>query len=176
VLEGDAALHVVREAEKKPGTLVPMSTHGRSGISRWVLGSVMDRVLHATANPLLVVRFYGDGTGSLDVRLRTVTVPLGGSPTAAQVILHVVDLAKALGLNVKLARVVSTSQLFGEYVTFQYEDFSRYLADEATNYMRQISSRLRRQGVSSVEERLLHSHTDSAIVDFANETQAIWWP
>ena len=170
VQEGEPPLHIVSEAKKKPDTLVAMSTHGRSGISRWVLGSVMDRVLHGTTNPLLVVRARSDGTAAQDVRLKTMTVPLDGSPTAEQVLPHVVDLAKALDLKVMLVRVVSTSQVFGEYVTFQHEDFSQYLAAEATNYLRNLRPRLRSQGVSSVEERLLHGHPATALVDLANET------
>jgi nucleotide-binding universal stress UspA family protein len=33
-----------------------MSTHGRSGIGRWVFGSVTDKVLHAGDTPLLTIR------------------------------------------------------------------------------------------------------------------------
>ncbi len=36
--------------------LVVMSTHGRSGLTRWALGSVASRVLHATTSPVLLVR------------------------------------------------------------------------------------------------------------------------
>lgn len=35
---------------------IAMATHGRSGITRWVLGSITERVLHATNLPLLIVR------------------------------------------------------------------------------------------------------------------------
>jgi nucleotide-binding universal stress UspA family protein len=35
---------------------IAMATHGRGGLRRWVMGSVTDRVLHATTRPLLVVR------------------------------------------------------------------------------------------------------------------------
>ncbi len=36
--------------------LVAMATHGTGGVARWVMGSVTDRVLHATKLPVLVVR------------------------------------------------------------------------------------------------------------------------
>jgi nucleotide-binding universal stress UspA family protein len=39
-----------------PGTLVVMSTHGRSGLRRTLLGSVTDRVIRSSAAPVLVVR------------------------------------------------------------------------------------------------------------------------
>ena len=35
---------------------IAMATHGRGGLRRWVMGSVTDRVLHATTRPMLIVR------------------------------------------------------------------------------------------------------------------------
>jgi len=42
-------------AERFGSCLIAMSTHGRGGLERWVLGSVAERVLHSTKLPLLVV-------------------------------------------------------------------------------------------------------------------------
>jgi nucleotide-binding universal stress UspA family protein len=39
--------------------LVAMATHGRGGLQRWVMGSVTERVLHATKLPMLVVHSAG---------------------------------------------------------------------------------------------------------------------
>jgi nucleotide-binding universal stress UspA family protein len=39
-----------------PSDMIAMATHGRGGFRRWGMGSVTDRVLHATHLPLLVVR------------------------------------------------------------------------------------------------------------------------
>lgn len=50
---------IVRLAEEGPGTLVVMTTHGRSGVARTVLGSVTDRVIRSSAAPVLVVRSSG---------------------------------------------------------------------------------------------------------------------
>lgn len=36
--------------------LIAMSTHGRSGLERWVMGSVTDRLLQTTKLPMLIVR------------------------------------------------------------------------------------------------------------------------
>jgi nucleotide-binding universal stress UspA family protein len=36
--------------------LIAMATHGREGLQRWTMGSVTERVLHATKRPLLIVR------------------------------------------------------------------------------------------------------------------------
>jgi nucleotide-binding universal stress UspA family protein len=39
-----------------PSDMIAMATHGRGGLTRWVMGSVTDRVLHMTYLPLLVAR------------------------------------------------------------------------------------------------------------------------
>jgi nucleotide-binding universal stress UspA family protein len=36
--------------------LIAMATHGRTGVARWALGSITERVLHATTLPMLIVR------------------------------------------------------------------------------------------------------------------------
>ena len=56
------------------GDLIVMSTHGRSGISRWVYGSVADRVLRAATVPVLLVRAGRGGAGGTDAGSAPVTV------------------------------------------------------------------------------------------------------
>jgi nucleotide-binding universal stress UspA family protein len=43
------------EAHPSSSHLIVMATHGRGGLSHWMLGSVAERVLHASRLPLLVV-------------------------------------------------------------------------------------------------------------------------
>jgi nucleotide-binding universal stress UspA family protein len=45
----------VSAARDTGADLVAMTTHGRSGVGRWVLGSVTEKVLRAAETPLLVV-------------------------------------------------------------------------------------------------------------------------
>jgi len=56
VVTGDPAGRIVEYTEDKEVSLIAMSTHGRTGISRWVLGSVADKVLHGARMPMLLVR------------------------------------------------------------------------------------------------------------------------
>lgn len=42
---GDVSEEIVKAAEEIDANLIAMSTHGRSGISRWAFGSVADKVL-----------------------------------------------------------------------------------------------------------------------------------
>jgi len=59
----DALLGTAENEKKVEGAndfsgcdLIVMSTHGRSGFERWMIGSVTERVLAATKLPILIVR------------------------------------------------------------------------------------------------------------------------
>jgi nucleotide-binding universal stress UspA family protein len=59
VLEGKVADTLAHWAEKNGVNLIVIASHGRSGISRWVMGSVADRVLRSACVPVLMVRAPG---------------------------------------------------------------------------------------------------------------------
>ncbi|MBU2608926.1 MAG: universal stress protein [Chloroflexi bacterium] len=53
---GSAAEEIIKAADEINADLIAMSTHGRSGLSRWAFGSVTDRVMRGGNVPILVVR------------------------------------------------------------------------------------------------------------------------
>jgi nucleotide-binding universal stress UspA family protein len=53
---GPVASCIVEYAEANQVDLIAMCTHGRTGLARWALGSVADRVLRAGGIPILLVR------------------------------------------------------------------------------------------------------------------------
>ncbi len=149
---GEPASWIVREAERYPNTLIAMSTHGRSGITRWVLGSVADQVLHATNAPILLLRSQDGETPTKEASLASVIVPLDGSSLAEQVLPHAVALAQALRLSVTLVRVSS-----------------HHGVAEARGYLQEVGGKLSQQGVISVNEVVLSGHAGPAIVDIARD-------
>lgn len=52
---GFAPSVITEEAERRPGALIVMSTHGRSGVQRLLLGSVVDKVIRTSGSPILVI-------------------------------------------------------------------------------------------------------------------------
>jgi nucleotide-binding universal stress UspA family protein len=53
---GYGAEEIITLGRHTPDNFIAMSTHGRSGIQRWVLGSVTDRVVRHSGDPVLIVR------------------------------------------------------------------------------------------------------------------------
>jgi nucleotide-binding universal stress UspA family protein len=59
VLLGKPAEEIMLYADNKGCDLIIMASHGRSGLSRWAHGSVVDRVFKATAIPILMIKAKG---------------------------------------------------------------------------------------------------------------------
>lgn len=56
LLSGDAASQILNYVERDDPDLIIMTTRGRGGLTRWIFGSVADRLITAVKTPLLVIR------------------------------------------------------------------------------------------------------------------------
>jgi nucleotide-binding universal stress UspA family protein len=59
VLEGKVAETLAHWAEQHDVDLIIIASHGRSGVSRWVMGSVADRLLRSVCVPVMMIRAPG---------------------------------------------------------------------------------------------------------------------
>ena len=89
---GAPAEVIVETAEHGQADLIAMATHGYSGIKRWTLGSVTDKVVHAAHAPVLVVRGAEQPLAG-DRSLKRILVPLDGSALARQALPLAAELA-----------------------------------------------------------------------------------
>ncbi|MBI4329535.1 MAG: universal stress protein [Chloroflexi bacterium] len=158
---GRAAEEVVRKAEEGGYDLVAMSTHGRSGVGRWVFGSVADRVLHATKAPVLLIR--PDKTVA-DGLFRRVVVPLDGSELAEAALPFAEELAGRLRLPVGIVQAVQylVGTEFGLYV----EDPRGIMDAAAKEYLDRVAERIRGKGLQ-VEASVLWGIAGDRILEFA---------
>jgi len=151
-----------------------MVTHGRSGLGRWVLGSVTDKVLHGTSNPLLITHAQPEGSAPTTVSLKNLIVPLDGSPLATQVLPHVEALAPALGLNVILVRVTTSVEEYYLYIDMSVgvgvdsERFEQY-AREAEAYLQIVKGQLNGNGVNAVEEEVISGNAANSVLDLVHK-------
>jgi len=180
--EGDPASLIIREAEQHSNTLIAMSTHGRSGVGRWVFGSVTDKVLHSTTGYMLIVRGTSKEKSHSDVKLGAIIVPLDGSDLAEQSLPVASALSQSLGIRVSLVTATSTIEEAMSTISFQEmgvdackgipspEDISKEMDGDARSYLDKRRETLIRQGVTSIETQLLHGSAAGAIVDLVQET------
>lgn len=100
-----AAVAILEAAADPPADLIIMSTHGRSGIGRWLYGSVADRVLQQSEVPVLLVPPTLAHTWPTDRRPKII-VPLDGSDPSEAALGPARELAETLGADVLMMRVV----------------------------------------------------------------------
>jgi nucleotide-binding universal stress UspA family protein len=145
---------ITEKAVADKNALIAMATHGRSGLNRWMLGSVAEKVLRGCENPLLMVRASEEVDAEEKVRLKSVIVPLDGSELAERVIPSVVALAKAMNIEVVLFRAYSIpySVYSGTegYSAINFEELIAAVKDEAVGYLEKKTAELKTDGLAKV--------------------------
>ena len=171
---------IVDWAGEDPDALIVMTTHGRGGLARWAIGSVVDRVLHTVSNPVLIVR--ASATEIVQEGVRTMLVPLDGSDLAETALDHAVNLAAALDASVSLIRTTHTRRYYrshavglavaiGQSPDSWVNDLMGDDAIEATDYLTRVQGRLtaERPEIDRVDTlHLLHDSPAQAIIDRAD--------
>lgn len=104
---GDAATEILNAATEAGADLIALTTRGRSGLARSVLGSVADRVIRDAAVPVLAISIQALQEKAPPIeKLARVVVPLDGSALAEQAITLGARLSRSLGARLMLARIV----------------------------------------------------------------------
>lgn len=99
---GSAAERILSRVGMMRTDLVAMATHGRSGVSRLVHGSVAEAVLRHCSVPLLLVNPHGLSVVPEKTPFRHLLVPLDGSPEADEILPLVEQIAPTLDAEVVL--------------------------------------------------------------------------
>jgi len=111
VEEGFPASAILETAKKEHATLIAMSTHGRTGLSRWVFGSVTEKVLRASPVPVLAVPSFleqGSGaspTGARELPFRKIVLPIVAADRSLEALPSVLELAPLFAAQVFLVNV-----------------------------------------------------------------------
>ena len=109
LLDGVVDTAICEFATRMPSPLIVISTHGRTGFSRFWLGSVADAIVRHASTPVLMLRHRGDGDGELTRmhHFRHLMVPLDGARFAEVALAPAAALARAFQAKVTLLRVVA---------------------------------------------------------------------
>jgi nucleotide-binding universal stress UspA family protein len=99
-------------ASQDPDALIVMSTHGRSGLTRMMTGSVTSRVVRAVSNPTLTVRCGDDDNPVMPEAFEHIIVPLDGSPFAEAALDHAAEMALLFGARVTLCQATHDAGYF----------------------------------------------------------------
>lgn len=127
-VSGAPADAIVHYAEEHGVDLIVMSSHGRTGSSRWVYGSVAEKVLHHAPCATIIIRAH---VAVAMFQNRKILVPLDGSLLAERALEPALAIADAVGSDVMLLRVTSGREPLPQGITPSGEDVGAAL-DTAT--------------------------------------------
>lgn len=147
VVERDPASAITDTAVSENSDLICMSTHGRAGFSRWMLGSVTERVLSNAPCPVIVTRSTNP--------IQHILITLDGSALAEEAIIPGLEVAKALRSKVTLLRV---------------QDKLTFSAAEASDYLKKCAA-MPAMGDVLLETAVTSGPVAPQILEFASANQ-----
>jgi nucleotide-binding universal stress UspA family protein len=175
MLAGDPAESIIQAGQSVE--LIAMGTHGRSGIGRWVYGSVADKVLRGATVPVLLVRARAEGPVAGEAPA-AIVVPLDGSDLAEHALPLAALLSRAGGVTLTLVQSVYWSELgvaggFPDgYGTLMSAEIAIEAAEEGAHaYLDEVVAKLSAQG-ATVQPIISHAPAADAILDAVETSHA----
>jgi nucleotide-binding universal stress UspA family protein len=145
---GKPATEIIACAQTERAGLIVMATHGRTGLTRIIWGSVTDSVVRQCEIPVLVVRAV-DAPRPL-TRIRRILVPLDGSPLAESAIPPAAEISRPVGADVILFSIWDT---FGyELTMYPHDDIEAEMHERhatAKQYLIEQTEKLTAAGISA---------------------------
>jgi len=160
----------IRDASRQEhADCIVMTTHGRSGVDRWIYGSVADAVLRQADLPVLVIPATCADAWPTE-RAARVLVALDGSPLAEEILVPVGSLAAALGAELHLLRAVEPPVATAEPALYAHLFDPETELAKAKQYLREMS------GGSWIAGRPVTVHVEvgppiGVLVDYARDHQ-----
>lgn len=172
---GAPAAVILDYIERYNPDLIAMSTHGRSGLRRMVVGSVTTAILPRAETPVLVV--HPDEDEQIPpVSFETLVVPLDMSSRSEDVLPLATRLAGSLNLNARLITCIpSPSQLYTGSVPEVYpypDDLMQQTQDATDEYLEEVSAAVNEGRALNAQWESLEGGPASRIVEYAQAQPA----
>ncbi|RRJ31417.1 universal stress protein [Halocatena pleomorpha] len=109
VVQGNPAPTIVEYAERYGHDLIVLPTHAREGISRYLIGSISEKVVRLSSVPVLTARMQPDE--QLKFPYKKILLPTDGSTAATRAAAHGLLLAASLDAVVHVLSVVDETEV-----------------------------------------------------------------
>jgi nucleotide-binding universal stress UspA family protein len=154
-LAGNPAEKIIDYSNTMPLPLIIMASHGRSGLTRWAVGSVADKVVRANASqPVMLIRANKSCADIREKRIfRKALVTLDGSEISEVVIPYITEIASKLKMELTLLQIVERN-------THSYPDAKAYLQSKC--------SLIEKSGIKKVEYKVTDGSVAGEIIEIAD--------
>lgn len=150
VLEGDPSEAILAYADKHDVELLAMGTRGRTGVKRYLLGSVTERVVRQADVPVLTVR-AAEGSQATP-EYDEILIPTDGSKPAAAAVDHGLAIAENTGGRVHAVYVSDARTVSATPDGTEISDLIEQLESKGENATEDIATQAESVGVDAVTE------------------------
>lgn len=173
ILFGQPAAEIISYGEKNDISLIIMAARGRSGITRWDLGSVADKVLKASTTPLLLVRTKAGEEQLKEQKLiRKILVPLDGSKPGEAALPVAAAMALKINAEVLLLQAISPAPPPIAPESY-YAGYTTEILDaqqaEAEHYLKALASKLFSTGLKVSHQVVMGTAADKILESVSRE-------
>lgn len=168
VRRGKPATEILKVADEIGARLIVMSTHGRSGLSRWLYGSTAGHLLRESAIAIVAVGPDAVRPSGDRVSLQRIMVPLDGSPLSEQALPVAELFAKNVAGRLLLVRCAPWAvQMFPYALPDGYvPQLEEALEKEANEYLKQQMTKV--PGVAA-EAFVIRGPTAHGLIGFVEK-------
>jgi nucleotide-binding universal stress UspA family protein len=152
VTYGNVPDAIISFADKNKIDLIIISTHGYSGIKRWVLGSVARKVLYGTSVQVLLIKSKAPKVSQ--VTLRKILLPVDGSPFSETPIPFIEQLTTGTDAEIFLTLVCEPPLVpsYGDHPinpTWEKHRDSVWTEEkqQASLYLKKMETKLKKKGM-----------------------------
>jgi nucleotide-binding universal stress UspA family protein len=155
---------ILRYVSEQDIDLVVMGTHGRTGVERYLLGSVTEKVVRLSDVPVLTVK--AEDPGGVTYPYTDILVPTDGSEGAEAAIGPAVDIASTYDARVHALSVIDTMAMG---VDVRSDMILETLEESARSAVETIDEQAAHASVSAVETAIQHGYPYRAIRSYVEE-------
>jgi nucleotide-binding universal stress UspA family protein len=174
VLAGDPTDVILAQVNERQADLIVMRTRGRAGLSRAVLGSVAEGVVNRSPSPVLLLPPQAEAA----TQVRTILVPVDGSPGGALALGAARQLALKTGARISLRQIVVPASTYfvhasavqgALYIDPRWDEDA---VSAAQGYIDAIKRHISDAGVQCDGEVVVDNEVAESIVRSAREQRA----
>lgn len=175
IMEGPPAECIVDFANDRDVDLVALSSHGKSGLSKWNVSSVVQKIILRSLKSTLLVRAYlSSPLEQEEVRYQRLFVGLDFSTRAEYILPVAVSLAQFYNSELILGMAIRRPELLHRFPLSEVD--ARLITDiadrnyrEASHYFEQLQTRLSQQGINLQTRLAVSDNITSALHDMVEQ-------
>ncbi|RXK46874.1 universal stress protein [Halorientalis pallida] len=164
VRAGIPSEEILDYADEAGADLLVMGTHGRTGVRRYLLGSVAEKVVRLSDVPVLSVHPAEVDVGS--VPYERILVPTDGSDGASVAVDCATDLATTYGAELHAVSVVDTGAMAPDV---QFDVIMDQLQNRAQTAVETVTAAASKAGVEDTQTAMLEGRAHDAIESYAED-------